>query len=394
MTTAPKATGSARRKLLRDRSRLIRGTGLSGAALLKAMRAINHDYCDPPLDDTEVVRIAAGADESIRPVRNVLQVAEFLEQPAPPEQWIVEGMLPTEGLAEILGGWKEGKTLASLQAGLCISSGSPFMNRQTRQGAVLLIEEEGGIGVLQSHIRTQAASLGLLQGLRDLPLHIAHRQRFRLDTEAGADDIAEEAERVGASAVLVGPLAQVAAIEENSNDDMNTVARLALDVVARRPMLFCIAHHRRKQGTDSRRDPKSVRDFFETSRGGGALVGAIDAGLGISRDPEALEGMLFVLLRNGRPFTEGFTFDPSSLTIHPRLIVPGELGKAPADEVEAYIGQRWEDDQATAIEDVVGKFGCSRSTAQLRLNELELRGVVMKTEGARGKLLYRPRAVG
>lgn len=394
-----------RHEFLRDQThRFYRETQLPDEKMWELVSGLNERFCDPPKTDEEVRRAMGdykqfapdSDDKYTQPAvgdpartgpRDVHQVAAFVGLPAPATRWRVCRLIPGEGFVPLIGAWKEGKTLTSIQMALCIAAGEPFMGRDVEQGTVLLIEEEGNLAALQEHIRSQAAKLGLLHRLADLPLHIAHRQRFTFDTPAGMVEVEAEIIRCGADVVFIGPLAQVAAIDENSNTDMNKVARLATELVARQHIALVLAHHRRKVGQEG--PPRSVREFMESSRGAGALIGAADAAIGVSRDPESTEGMLYVLLRDGDPQRLPFVFEPASLTIWPDDSPRSET-KAQLDDVESFVRFRWEQGETTTDDDVAAHFKVSAETGKERLVRLLTDGVLEQVPRGRKTHNYRP----
>jgi hypothetical protein len=250
--------------------------------------------------------------ETTRRGRVVLTLAELLaaEIPTPPSR--VAGLLPGEGFGILAGPRKHGKTLTELQLGLCVAGGVPFLGRAVTQTPVLLIEEEGAARAMQDRLRVQAEALGVSA---DAPLHIAHRQRFRLDHPADVAAIDELIHATGAGLVIIGPLAQVAAIDENSNstDGMGPIVRTMTDLAARHRALVKLVHHLRKPA-GAPQAPKSVDEFFYRVRGADALVAGVDVALGLWREPEATEGTLYVLARDGENVRIPLLFDARSLT--------------------------------------------------------------------------------
>ena len=278
---------------------------------------INGGWTDPPeplpiAGPSSALPVIPRSIVPTRPIRSVLTLAEILdaEIPTPPAR--VAGFLPGEGFGVLAGPRKHGKTLLELQLGLCVAAGVPFLGRAVEQTPVLIIEEEGAARAMQDRLRGAMAALGVPA---DAPLHIAHRQRFRLDR---ADDVAEIDERIaatGAGLVIIGPLSQVAAIDENSNsaDGMGPIVRTMTDLAARHRALVKLVHHLRKP-VGSTLAPKSVDEFFYRVRGADALIAGVDVALGLWREPEASEGTLYVLARDGENARVPILFDARSLT--------------------------------------------------------------------------------
>jgi AAA domain len=264
-------------------------------------------------DAQNVVQPATSIVAVGRPhARVVLTLAEMLvmEIPTPPSR--VAGLLPGEGFGILAGPRKHGKTLTELQLGLCVAGGAPFLGRAVSQTPVLIIEEEGAARAMQDRLRGQAEALGVPA---DAPLHIAHRQRFRLDHPGDVAEIDELIATTGAGLVIIGPLAQVAAIDENSNstDGMGPIVRTMTDLAARHRALVKLVHHLRKP-VGASLAPKSVDEFFYRVRGADALVAGVDVALGLWREPEATEGTLYVLARDGENVRIPLLFDARSLT--------------------------------------------------------------------------------
>ncbi len=312
--------------------------------------------------------------------RRVHQAGAFLRMDLPTQRWRVHELLPADGFAAIVGTDKEGKSLLALQAGLCIAKGHPLLGRDVEPATVLLIEEEGSAGAFQERLQTQAAALGVLHELDMLPLHVSIRQRWRLDSDEDVREIEAQSEAIGASVILIGPLSQLASIDENSNKDMNAVTRRLLDMLARRGGLVVLTHHRRKVGEDQ---PRTVREFFDSTRGGNALMAAVDAAVGVRRDPEASDGIIYVMLRDGPAQRIHVAFDTTQLLVHPTEAPIRQ--KAPHDDVYKVVADA---DGPVNRNYVAAKLGVSPHTARDRLEVLVADGRLVPSEGARRELVY------
>jgi len=245
-------------------------------------------------------------------VRAVLTLAEMLAAEIPTPAARVAGLLPGEGFGILAGPRKHGKTLLELELGLCVAGGVPFLGRAVTQTPVLIIEEEGAAHAMQDRLRGQAEALGVPA---DAPLYIAHRQRYRLDIPADVAAIDELIATTGAGLVIIGPLAQVASIDENSNsaDGMGPIVRTMTDLAARHRALVNLVHHLRKPA-GAAQAPKTVDEFFYRVRGADALVAGVDVALGLWREPDATDGTLYVLARDGENVRIPLLFDARSLT--------------------------------------------------------------------------------
>jgi hypothetical protein len=228
---------------------------------------------------------------SLRPIH----IADFFAKTIVEPDWRIDDVLPTSGFALLAGPEKSGKSLLSGQEALCLAAGIDFLGQKTRQSNVLLIEEEGSEKSLQQRLHRQAAALGI-----DFPgkvrLTVLHQPRLRLESSEGQRILRELVENAPPDVIIVGPLSQVFGMEdENSAAEMNHATRYMLDLTAGRNVVVQLAHHLRKDASLGR----DASSFFKSVRGSNALMGAVDAAIGIGRQPTSPTGKIVLLLRNG-----------------------------------------------------------------------------------------------
>jgi len=72
-------------------------------------------------------------------------LAEFLE--LPPPEWLIEGVLPVQGLIALYGQPGDGKTFIALDMALSIASGRDWQGHPVKKGCVVYISAEGGGGL-------------------------------------------------------------------------------------------------------------------------------------------------------------------------------------------------------------------------------------------------------
>ncbi|WP_019009567.1 AAA family ATPase [Deinococcus aquatilis] len=83
--------------------------------------------------------------------RTRLKVADLMATEFPPQQFIVEGLLPV-GLCMVAGAPKIGKSWLTLDLVISVALGRPFLNRVTQQGAVLYLALEDSPRRLQERL--------------------------------------------------------------------------------------------------------------------------------------------------------------------------------------------------------------------------------------------------
>jgi hypothetical protein len=310
-----------------------------------------------------------------------LSVPEYLDKVFPDQTWLAERLLPVSGLGLILGAEKTGKSFFALQLALCVGAGIPFIGRQTRQTNVLLIEEEGSMAAYQRRLRRHVAELHL-EGA-EIRAHFLVREQVRLDDPATLLEIRRLIVELELGLVIVGPLSQVAQIEdENKSGEINSLVRDLNAVASEYEMMLLLVHHRRK-GAAGQSAPSSVNGFFETARGSNALVAAIDSGIGLWREQEKSSARMYVLQRDSESFRAALDFDAQTGVFRPSD-EPLETTVVTTEVVLDLLRQK----HKTTASVAAALLGKSRNTAQKMLDELVTQGKATVDTGKRGRYEY------
>lgn len=276
----------------------------------------------------------------------------------------VAGLLPAAGFALIAAETKRGKSLLGLQLSLCIATGVPFMERATVQCPVMYIDEEGAAYKHRDRKFRQMSGLGLHGDLPDVYWRI--REGVRIDDPSWLADLEDDIRDYGLKVVILGPLAQLAVLrDESSSAEMGKVTRVLNRLSADHDILVILIHHSKKPSIN---DGTGISAALNSSRGSSALPGAVDTAIIIDRKLEELTGRLIVIERDGKVFIEHYRLDEASLTVSP--IPEPDTRKAPPDEVYLTIA---ESDGVTKRA-LASRHGCSEDTMESRLAELEAAG--------------------
>jgi hypothetical protein len=84
--------------------------------------------------------------------------------------FVVEGLVPERSIALVVGDSGLGKSPLLYQAALCVASGIPFLGRPVRQGRVLYLDYENGVGDVEDMVTQLSLHLGLTGKPEDLLL--------------------------------------------------------------------------------------------------------------------------------------------------------------------------------------------------------------------------------
>ena len=251
------------------------------------------------------------------PVANdgAVEMADFLALQLDPPRWLVDGLVPVgPSVGALVGSFKNGKSLAGLQLCIVTARGSSdFLGHEVIDGGpCVFIEYEGSKSRLQERVRTMAAKYGVLA--EPIPLAIVHRPDHKVDTDEGEAWLRRLCR--GRVLCVIGPVSKAASIQrENEPSEWQAVAERLQRVSDATGCSVVLIHHTRKPSIDGA--PRQVNDYFLSARGSNSYMGAVDFALGVQRDPDDSEGVLYSLQRDGASEREPYTFDASSLCIWP-----------------------------------------------------------------------------
>ncbi len=83
----------------------------------------------------------------------VFTLSDFAARDIPPMTWLVEDTVPAGGVGLLLAAEKTGKSLFAFDCGAAVARGQSFLDRNTAQTNVLVVEEEGSPAAWQKRIK-------------------------------------------------------------------------------------------------------------------------------------------------------------------------------------------------------------------------------------------------
>jgi RecA-family ATPase len=180
----------------------------------------------------------------------------------PEPQWLIEGILPEDGLAMMYGEPGGYKTFLALDWGLCISAGITWHGRTVRRGDVVYVYAEGAKGLPKRIAAWRKSRGGDVSGFRALPtsLNIRNendrRRLVRLIQEA----------HVAPALVVIDTLARnFGDGDENAQKDMNAFVAGCDDLREALPdATVLVVHHSGKDPSRKDRGSTSLRGAADT----------------------------------------------------------------------------------------------------------------------------------
>ena len=228
------------------------------------------------------------------------------EERLEPIEWLVEELLPAEGLGMLFGESDVGKTFLAVDWGVHIAAERPWTGRAAKGGTVLFVESEGGRAfALRKHAAKGAAGLGDAAAQGDplqgrLPFVTVYQPlAFGPDTEIAEAVSYAVSVRAQVEArdlppvrfVVVDTLAQNMSGDADSNAEMQAFLRAVrafLKALSDEPVFGLLLHH-----------PGHAQK--QRARGAYALPADLDVIMHLDGEPESLV-LSCKRMRDERPF--------------------------------------------------------------------------------------------
>ena len=231
----------------------------SAEAIEAALLAENLERCQPPLDESEVLTIAASVsryspesaesaqveDEDSTPINLPFRTAAEIERETPPEvNWVARPWVAEGALTELDGKIKlSGKTTFALHMARAVVGGIPFMGQPTRKTPVVYLTEQNPTSFRQAMNRA-----GLLGREDFVVLYFKDIGGFQWSSVAHA--AVEECKRRKAKLLVVDTLTQFVGIEGDSENNTGDAlaATQPLQQAAAEGISVLDSRHERKSG--------------------------------------------------------------------------------------------------------------------------------------------------
>ncbi len=351
-----------------------------GGPQVVALRPVLPDKAERSLGAVPLSELCILPDPANEPIG----LAAFLAQKLDPPAWIVGDLVPRgPAVGALVGAEKAGKSLFGLQLCFATVLGGDILGfRVENPGPTLFVEYEGSRAALQKRAGIMAAKYGALTPTRLVDLQLVHRPKIKIDTDGGEAWL----QRACRDRVLciIGPVSKAVGLtKENDPAEWQQLSERLQRVADATGSTVLLVHHTRKPDRTFGA-PSKVSDFFHSVRGSNAYMAAVDLALGVQRDPESTEGVLFYLERDSESGRAAYDFDPISLCVWPS---DRPLKKPTAE------------DRAGLVRDYIAENpGCTRKemTAALGYPEATLKGylarldtVTVKADGPQKALTYR-----
>jgi RecA-family ATPase len=203
------------------------------------------------------------ADYRLKPL------SELMEERFDPINWIVDRLVPSEGIIAIAGDPASFKTWLILDMAQKIASGTLLFNKfPTKQTGVLLVDEENGDRSLQSRFK-------MLGNKFDLPIHTLSFNEFKLTSDS-VKKLVRTAEKKDIGLIIFDSLVRIHNADENSAIAMAGVLAL-LKRITMAGITVIFTHHHKKKGNGQSNGAQDMR-------GSSDILASLDSQLSIEKE--------------------------------------------------------------------------------------------------------------
>lgn len=201
----------------------------------------------------------------IKPRYEILTAAHFIE-PQPPIDWTVEGLISAGSVNVFFGEAGCGKTWALLDLAVCVADGAPWLGMATKQGTVLIIDEESG----QRRLSRRMGEVMRGHGANDkTPILATSLAAFDMGNPNDIGEVYNLIISTGARLVIIDALADIMPNrDENAVKDTAPIFLSLRKIAEETQAAIIVIHHSNKTGG---------------YRGSSAIKGAIDLLLSVEK---------------------------------------------------------------------------------------------------------------
>ena len=201
-----------------------------------------------------------------------MTVKDIYDAPQEEVNFCVKGLLPTGGMSVLAGKPKAGKSTLARQLAVAVAHGTPFLNRETEQGAVLYL----GIEEKQSEVAAHFQQLGLCESD---PVLIRCGAVPKNQSVAMLEDALMRMPE--AKLVIIDPMFRFVGGVKDASDyvQVNNALEQLLELARRYNVHILTVHHMKKKETE---------DVMDGALGSTAIVGGTDTFIGLLVDGKGM----------------------------------------------------------------------------------------------------------
>lgn len=266
--------------------------------------------------EKEVAQEAAIQSKIENPQPRLWAIGEILTHDFGVEEWLVESLIPKQGMTALSGNPGDFKTWITIHIALCLSRNAHVFGKfKVTQGNVLIIDEEDNLRHLKKRLK--------LLGARDTDtIYYLSQNGIKVDEEKERDAILAIVKEKSIKLLILDSLVRVHGQDENDAKSMAKVFSSLQKILTAGASILFTHHHRKQQGFVASNPGQMMR-------GSSDILAAVDSHIMLekkrdepdrlilkqpkSRQAEALEACEIQILKesfdeNGKACPSGFEY--------------------------------------------------------------------------------------
>lgn len=297
----------------------------------------------------------------------VLPYKSFIDLQFPPNEWLIQGLIPKNGITCISGQPKVGKSIVTLNLAICLAKGEKFLNHFDLEGSnILYISKDEPPSLTQDRLIKMVNNKEL-----DIPITFITDNSLYFDTDENIQKVKEIITSREIKVIIIDSFRRIFKGDENSSQIINEVQQ-RLKQLQETGVTIIFIHHHGKEGFFR-------RPAGDKLRGSSDILAMLDALIFIEKVGDEKLKLTQGVLRNDKtlePFiVEMNTLLPGQITLEFNGFIKEEddkKDKAKAD-ILSLLKENSEQDlnQTGIIKSLQAKTDYSKTTIKNAFKELE-----------------------
>lgn len=200
----------------------------------------------------------------------IMNVDEIMQTEFPEAEWLIEKLVPLQGITIISGAPATYKTWLLLQMAINITESTPFLGKfQCTKSGILVIDEENQLRLIQKRI-------GFLDYKAGRKIYYLSQEDFSALDLKSINEVIEFCDKNEIDTIFIDSLVRISNVDENGAQQMAQVFK-GLKKFCKAGKTVIITHHERKEGAN----PSTASSRL---RGSSDILAAVDCHLAITRN--------------------------------------------------------------------------------------------------------------
>jgi len=211
-------------------------------------------------------------EKDIEPV----SLSELMKTEFPEAKWIVQDLIPVEGIVALSGAPASYKTWFILDLAIKVAEGKPLFDQfETKQCSVLFIDEETGAQWIQKRIAKLSSNF-------DIPIQLFSQTGFKLSDKT-IPRLLYLIEKYEIGVIIFDSLVRInTAKDENSSLEIEDKVGRLFRKLTNAGVTVIFTHHHRKLGHLQKSNPS------QDMRGSGDILALVDSHIALERKKESV----------------------------------------------------------------------------------------------------------